>query len=148
MILSCQAVNLQPDFALIPDLGDPADWPELPPDAIVASTFLRLDPDGMARFEELNVPITEALSAPAPGLMGLSIGFSESCGTTRTLSVWATEADLMRFVSGPAHSAALADVGTVSRGGSITDSWRVSELEAVRWEAVAAAFAEHTGPAY
>jgi hypothetical protein len=150
---SCRAASREEDFAVDGDLGpqgDPANWGELPPDAIVSTTYLRMlaTPEAQQAFGEATGPVAAELSAPAAGLMGLSFASSEACGTVRTLSVWATEEDQIAFVTGPAHGAAMTRIGDISRGGSVTMSWSVSELGEVSWEAVVDALQDHDGPSY
>ncbi len=151
--LRCSAQNVEEDAVIDPRLGeagDPANWPALPPNAVVATTYLRLENTeaGMGSFEALMQPILGVLTAPAPGLMGLSFMSSQSCGTTRTLSVWESEEAMMNFVLGEAHLAAMGRVTEVSRGGSATLSRNASEYSEVNWENVLAGFASHNGPTY
>jgi heme-degrading monooxygenase HmoA len=93
-------------------------------------------------------PISDELMAPADGLMGLSFTISSECAAVRTLSVWESEEAMMRFVTGPAHAAAIQATGDVSRGGSITMTFEASEFEAINWENVVPALADHDGPVY
>ncbi len=148
----CVAVELADDALIEPGLGeagDPANWPALPPDAIVASTYLRLPEgeDARAIFDELMQPILGELMA-SEGLMGVSTTGSESCNTVRTLTVWASEDAMMQFVTSDAHIAAMGRTADVSRGGSITSHWTVGEFDAILWETVLPRFAEHDGPIY
>lgn len=149
----CVAEVLEDDFLLnlsAGEQGDPVNWGPMPPTAIVAMTYLRLASSDEARtaFDGAVQGVVVALSAPAPGLMGVSTGTSEGCRTARTLTVWQDEASLFGFVAGDAHVAAMAQTSVVSRGGSITADYRVSELPAVDWASVAARFADHEGPVY
>ncbi|MEL6178599.1 MAG: antibiotic biosynthesis monooxygenase [Myxococcota bacterium] len=151
--LTCEAAQMEDDALLdvrLGEMGDPANWPMFPPDAVVASTYLRLqETEGSEQaFGEVMGPITDALMAPAPGLMGLSFMSSEGCNTVRTLSVWESEEAMMDFVLGQAHLAAMGRVAEVSRGGSITDDWTVSRIQQPRWDTVVAGFADHEGPVY
>ncbi len=150
----CVAVELAADAMIEPGLGeagDPANWPALPPDAIVASTYLRLPEGADARAvfdDELMPPILGELMAPAEGLMGVSTTGSASCNTVRTLTVWASEDAMMQFVTSEAHLAAMGRTAEVSRGGSITSHWSVGEFDQILWETVVPRFAEHDGPVY
>lgn len=149
----CQGAIMEDDFQVSQDMGpqgDPANWPAFPPGAIVSTTYLKMKdtPEAQAAFGESVGPIQAEFMAGMPGLMGLSFAGSESCGTARTLSVWATEEDMMNFVTGPAHSAAIGRIGEISRGGSLTMSWTAEELGVVSWEGVVGALAAHGGPAY
>lgn len=147
----CVGSVLADDFVVDPtpgDVGDPESWGSFPPDAVVATTYLRLDPEGMARFGEVVGPVIGELMAGPEGLMGASTGQSMRCGVARTLTVWASEEAMMQFVVGEAHSAAMAATGEVSRGGSITTTWSASELGQVDWASAAAGLADHDGPVY
>jgi len=84
---------------------------------VVSSTYLRFKPDATAEFVELFTPITTRLRMPTTGLVAMRFGFSAACNSGRTLSVWADQASMVSFVTGPEHSAAAARVGDISRGG-------------------------------
>ena len=142
----CRAEVLEDDFGFDPSLGDPADW-ALPPDAVVASTYLRRNSDA-ATFDALLQPVVAELMAGPAGLLGVSLAGSASCNTGRTLSAWNDEAAMLDFVTGPAHGAAMLRLDEVSRGGSITMSWSAAELGGTDWATVAAALAAHDGPVY
>lgn len=140
----CAANRLSEDAALdgrLGPAGDPATWGPLPPEAIVATTYLPLQgtESSMAAFDGAMGPIIGELMAPAEGLLGLSFLASAACGDVRTLTVWADEAAMMGFVVGPAHAAAMARTSDISRGGEQTDHWRVDALPAVGWAEVIAA---------
>ncbi|MEL7370267.1 MAG: hypothetical protein AAFN74_15210, partial [Myxococcota bacterium] len=150
--LDCRATALAADSIIVNGVGaadGPTDWPGLPPGAVVASTFLQLRASeaGQSAFESLSGPVTEALMA-SPGLLGVSIRFSESCGNTRTLTAWASEGEMFGFVASTAHTEAIRRVNEVSRGGSITDAWAADSFSAVSWENVVPRFADHDGPIY
>lgn len=149
----CVAHTLEDDAMLdsnLGEMGDVSKWGPLPPNAIVAGTYLKLKPgeDVMEVFGQINGPIIAELSKPAKGLMGLSVMFSPSCGTARTLTVWASEQEMLDFVMGEAHAKAIQRVGEVSRGGSITHTWPVSNFEKLSWANVVAGFKDHDGPTY
>jgi hypothetical protein len=140
----CAANRMSEDAALdgrLGPAGDPATWVPLPPEAIVATTYLPLQGTeaSMAAFDGAMGPIIDELMAPAAGLLGLSFLSSAACGDVRTLTVWADEAAMMGFVVGPAHAAAMARTSDISRGGEQTDHWRVDALPAVGWAEVIAA---------
>lgn len=146
----CSATALEADSVIVIGVGSamgPASWPQLPPTAVVAQTYLRLQSTAESRttFDELNNAIIPELTA-APGLMGVSIRSSAACNTARTLTVWQDEAAMMGFVAGPAHSNAIASVGSVSRGGSITVAGALGTT-AVDWSLVSR-FGSHDGPVY
>lgn len=150
---ACPAHVLQADFELDDDLGalgDPANWTtDVPPGAVVSATFLRLqDSEGASDvFREL-ITATTADLVVSDGLLGVSLGKSPSCGVSRTLALWESEAAMMDFVLGEAHLDAIQRVGEVSRGGSITDHWSASDLETIAWESVVPLLAAHDGPVY
>ena len=152
--LDCKAERIEDDASFELGVGaqdGPPGWPAtLPPTAVVAMTYLQLKEgeEALAVFQELNAPIGAELSAPAAGLMGISIRISSACGTARTMTVWESEDAMMKFVTGPAHIQAIRRVGEVSRGGSITSTWRAQEFKALSWETVTPKMAEHSGPVY
>jgi len=151
--LTCEAETLEEDSIVVAGVGaqdGPPAFGQLPPGAMVASTYLRIqDTEEAAQvFDELNGPIIAELSAPAPGLMGLSIRISPACNTARTITVWESEEAMMQFVTGPAHSAAMMRTHEVSRGGSITDVWQVGSLPELDWAPVIDGFKNHEGPVY
>ena len=140
----CAANRMAEDAALdgrLGPAGDPATWGPLPPEAIVATTYLPVQGTeaSMAAFDGAMGPIIGELMAPAAGLLGLSFLSSAACGDVRTLTVWADAASMMGFVVGPAHAAAMARTSDISRGGEQTDHWRVDALPAVGWAEVIAA---------
>jgi heme-degrading monooxygenase HmoA len=99
---------------------------QLPPgEYVFATTYLRLPlrRSALARFNELNGPMGEAL-AGNPGSLRVVTRLSEKCNTARTLTVWRDEAAMMAFVTSTAHGQAMGSVREVSRGGSITAQWR------------------------
>ena len=55
---------------------------------------------------------------------------------------------MMKFVMGPAHTAAMMRTAEVSRGGSITDVWQVDALPELEWAPVIVGFKDHEGPIY
>jgi hypothetical protein len=77
----CQASVLEDDFALDAGEGSPADpatWGALPPTAIVAGTYLRLDPEGLQVFGEVAQPVIGELMAMPEGLIAWSTGASDA----------------------------------------------------------------------
>ncbi|MCP4227010.1 MAG: hypothetical protein GY773_27015, partial [Actinomycetia bacterium] len=150
---ACQAHILPDDFKIddaIGPMGDPANWPqELPPTAVVSTTYLRLQENDTAEaaFDEIMAPIIGDLLG-SEGLMGVSFARSRSCEVTRTLSLWETEEAMMNFVLGEAHLNAIQRVGEVSRGGSITDHWPASDFETLNWESIIPELVNHDGPVY
>jgi len=83
---------------------------------VVSSTYLRFQPGATAEFVELFTPVVARLRMTS-GLVAMRFGFSAACNSGRTLSVWADQASMVGFVTGPEHSAAAANVGDLSRGG-------------------------------
>lgn len=149
---TCIAYELEEDSIITAGVGaaeGPPSWGELPPTALVASTYLRIqdNEDAATTFAELNPAITETLLAN-PGMMGVSIRISPRCNTARTLTVWASEEAMMEFVMSDAHVAAMAATPKISRGGSITSTWQMSGIEEMGWDAVIPGFVDHDGPVY
>ncbi|MEL6189165.1 MAG: hypothetical protein AAFU79_31475, partial [Myxococcota bacterium] len=103
--------------------------------------------ESLQTFDQLSGAVIEELFR-SPGMLGVSITGSMSCNTTRTLTVWATQADMFRFVASGAHVAAIGRVAEVSRGGSITETWPANDLPSLDWADVVPRFSEHDGPVY
>ncbi|MEN0060684.1 MAG: hypothetical protein AAGA48_00970 [Myxococcota bacterium] len=143
----CKATELAGDFGLFDEANGPSTW-DVPSDAIVASTYLRLNPDNLDVFDTYSGPVIGDLLSGRAGLLYLATGQSMECGVARTLTVWESEEAMMDFVVGKAHIAAIGVTDQVSRGGSITDMWVASELPSVDFAGVAEAFADHDGPVY
>ena len=102
--------------------------------------------DKQGRFQELVEPIATDL-ASRDGLVGLSTGGSPGCGTARTLAVWRDDAAMFAFVTGEAHSAAMAAIDELSRGGSVVTHWLGDQTSAT-WENAAEQLAAEDGPTY
>ncbi len=116
---------------------------------LITTTYLRLplSKKAMARFNELIAPMDAELRANQ-GLVRTSTRLSTSCNTARTMTVWKSEADMMKFVTGPAHAKAMAGTPEVSRGGSITTHWMDSEAGATWEKAAQSLAADNDGPIY
>jgi heme-degrading monooxygenase HmoA len=139
---TCARGTIEPDFAPIGPLAgpgvDPATGTLRPPPSgtsyVVSSTYLALRPEGPAQqtFGALMGPIGDALRTQE-GLVAFELGSSASCGTARTLTVWVSEEAMYGFVASPAHTAAVAQVGQVSRGGSVVTHWDADTVDAAGW---------------
>ncbi len=116
---------------------------------LITTTYLRLplSKKAMARFSELAAPM-EAELRTNKGLVRVTTRVSTSCNTARTMTVWKSEADMMTFVTGPAHAKAMAATPEVSRGGSITTHWMDSEAGATWEKAAQSLAADNDGPIY
>jgi heme-degrading monooxygenase HmoA len=100
---------------------------------IASTTFLILNPDQTARFEELTGALAADLQT-REGLVAVGFGQSQKCGTVRTLAVWASEQAMTDFVLGDAHAAAMAEVSVVGLNGAVTH-WEVTPDEIpMSWE--------------
>jgi heme-degrading monooxygenase HmoA len=152
----CERGLLEPDRASLAPLAGPAVDPatnalRAPPAEgwVISSTYLTLKNEAAAqmRFLELMGPIEREL-ATLPGLLAIELSSSMNCGTARTFSVWESEEAMFDFVAGPAHGAARAAVGEVSRGGSVVTHWRTARAEESTWEEAAARLAADEGPLY
>lgn len=138
---------------LEPDRGDDAALagPGMNPDTgqlaagsyLVATTYLALRPDKVARALELGGPVVQSLFG-MQGFVAFSTTQSSSCSTLRTLTIWQREEDMLTFVTSPAHVAAMSEVSELSRGGSSTVAWEGSEKDAT-WERAADYLAAETG---
>jgi heme-degrading monooxygenase HmoA len=116
---------------------------------LMTTTYLRLplSKKALARFRELAAPMNDELKTNQ-GLVRVTTRLSGSCNTARTLSVWKSEADMMKFVTGPSHAKAMGAVPEVSRGGSITTHWMDSEAGATWEKAAQSLAADNDGPIY
>lgn len=107
---------------------------------------LRFTPAAGQRFNELMGPISTAL-ASQPGLLAQSVATSTRCNVARTLTVWRDEASMYAFVSSSSHTAAMAAVSEVSRGGSRTTHWSGAQSQG-SWEFAAQSLVASAGPTY
>jgi hypothetical protein len=122
----------------------------LPPGSyVITTTYLRLKHSKatLARFQALTNPMTEELAAN-PGLVRVTTRLSSACNTARTLSVWKSELEMYRFVTGPSHAKAMAAVTDLSRGGSVTTHWSGDATGATWQRAVEMLAADTDGPTY
>jgi len=145
----CERGTLEPDLMTAP-LAGPAvrDGALLPGAYVVSSTYLQLKTDAASRqlFEELVGPVLADLEN-RPGLMALSLGSSDACGTLRTLGAWQDDAAMIGFVTSPAHLTAMSRVTDLSRGGSVVTHWLGDEA-AADWRSAARQLAADDGPQY
>ena len=97
----------------------------------VASTtdLILSDTEGaQAAFDEHMAVLSDAITS-APGLVGYSLGLPIlNGGGYRTLTVWETEEDMVRWVSSEANVAAMVDFGEndFADGASAVASWSIS----------------------
>lgn len=152
----CERGVLEADFQLFAPFGGPGVDPatgKLRPSVgapyLISSTYIRLRPEPAAQqaFGELMGPIAGALQQQ-PGLAAVLLGTSMSCGTARTLTVWASEEEMYAFVGGGPHAAAMARVAEVSRGGSLATHWVATGTTAAEWPSVLAQLRAYDGPLY
>lgn len=152
----CDRGVLEADFQLFVPFGGPGVDPatgKLRPSAgapyLISSTYIRLRPEPAAQqaFGELMGPIAGALQQQ-PGLAAVLLGTSMSCGTARTLTVWASEEEMYAFVGGAPHAAAMARVAEVSRGGSLATHWVATGTAAAEWPSVLPQLRAYDGPLY
>ena len=107
---------------------------------LVATTYLRMQPNRRALLIELTSPVI-ADAAQREGLMGMTFGTSAACNSARTLTVWRDEEAMLDFVVGPTHARVMAQTSQISRGGSLGTHWTGDETSA-NWEAAADHLAE------
>ncbi len=94
-------------------------------DSYVASTtFIIVNSEDQDRFLQLAGAVIETMG-DMPGLVGYSLGASEKCGTSRTLTVWESEQAMFDFVVSDAHAAAMSQAESISEIGVVTH-WDVS----------------------
>jgi hypothetical protein len=145
----CTRGTLEPDLQAAPlDGPGVSDGALIPGDHVVSSTYLQIGRDAASRqlFEQLVAPVTAELQV-RPGLLALSFGSSESCGTVRTLSVWEDDVAMLGFVTSTAHANAMARVTEISRGGSVVTHW-TGDAATANWPTAAQRLGEDDGPEY
>jgi len=115
---------------------------------LISTTYLRLPlkKSALARFRALTSPIDDALRRNA-GVVQVVTRLSTTCNTARTLTVWKDEASMYELVGSPEHSAAMAAVKEVSRGGSIVTHW-VDDGTGATWTEAAKRLDADSGPFY
>jgi heme-degrading monooxygenase HmoA len=115
----CSRGAVESDLQSLPWQGpgvDPSGNLE-PGQYLISTTYLRLKPNVNPEFMELFGPIMGRLQMQK-GLVAVRVAQSSGCGSARTLGVWADEASMYDFVASPEHSAAVAKIGDLNRGGS------------------------------
>lgn len=110
----------------------------LPESYVVATTagWVKSGEQYTSKFDDHMGPVIEDVSQ-RDGMIGLTMGMSEQCGSARTLSVWRDEAALYEFVFGDAHGAAMGIVGDSMRGWETTH-WTESSTDAPTWQSAKA----------
>jgi hypothetical protein len=145
----CDRGAIETDFVAAPLAGPGVQEGALPPgEYLVSTTYLELDPaaERQQLFNELITPIVADLQT-RPGLLALSLGRSEACSVARTLAVWRDDMAMLSFVASPAHTAAMARITDLSRGGSTVTHWLGDEAS-VDWASAARRIGEDDGPLY
>jgi len=143
----CERGILERDLFTLPLDGAGVSFGVLKPGQyVLSSTYLRLKETdaASAKFWEVMGPIGDDLSK-REGLVALSLGLSLECNSARTLSVWRDDVAMLEFVTDSAHSAAVAAISQLSRGGSVVMHWTGDEAQAT-WKAAAQKLAEYDGP--
>jgi hypothetical protein len=105
--------------AFDPETGEPL--APLQPPYVVAATLGWPKPEPAA-YEALGNHSEQSINdvLTREGLLGVSVGTSEACGSARTLSLWADEASLRAFVMGKVHRAAIGVVPTAMQAWATT----------------------------
>jgi heme-degrading monooxygenase HmoA len=109
---------------------------------LIATTYLAVKPEKIARALELGGPVVQSLFT-MQGFVAFSSTASVSCATLRTLTIWESEEDMLNFVVSRAHLEAMAEISDLSRGTSNTVSWQGSEQD-TSWERAAALLASES----
>jgi hypothetical protein len=108
---------------------------------VASTTFLILNPEQGQRFQELVGAIMADLQT-REGLVAMSLGSSQKCGTARTMTLWKSQEAMMDFVFSPAHTDAMAEANVVGLNGATT-SWEVAADEVpMSWELARTKIAE------
>lgn len=134
---TCKAGVLEADLEMQPMSGpgvDPATGTIPPPPSgssyVISSTYGAPKPEGavMERYKKLFGAI-EAQMKSQQGLLALQLSQSSSCGSGRTLAVWASEEAMYEFVSSQAHMDAVAAAGEVLQPGYAVTHWEAKTAE-------------------
>lgn len=138
----CERFKLEADFEGLP-LTELQDG-----EYVISSTYLQLraEPEVREKFGELMRPIMTDL-ATRDGLVALSFGDSQGCGTARTLAVWRDDVAMFGFVTSEAHDRAVQAIDGLSRGGSVVMHWN-GDKSSVSWSSAMNYLAEAEGPFY
>jgi len=68
------------------------------------------------------------------GLLGASFGMSETCGSARTITLWADEASMMQFVMGDVHVAAIQNALSYTKAWETTHWSETADDQPPSWE--------------
>ncbi|WP_441292794.1 antibiotic biosynthesis monooxygenase family protein [Sorangium sp. KYC3313] len=73
----------------------------------------------------------QAELASQPGLLAIQLGQSSSCGSGRTLAVWASTDAMYEFVMGPAHLAAIDAADELLEPTYVVTHWETAETDGI-----------------
>ena len=136
----CTAGVLESDLAVDPLMGPGVDSGgklKLEPGGqyVVSSTYGVPVPgaDG-ARVSDRYLQLFGAVQAQLekqPGLLAMSLGTSDACGSGRTLALWRSEEEMYDFVTSPAHMAAMKAASEILQPGYEVTHWDATTAESV-----------------
>ncbi|WP_437293067.1 antibiotic biosynthesis monooxygenase family protein [Sorangium sp. So ce426] len=84
----------------------------------------------MQRYVQIFGAIQAEL-ASQPGLLAIQLGQSPSCGSGRTLAVWASTDAMYEFVMGPAHLAAVNAADELLEPTYVVTHWETAETDGI-----------------
>jgi len=135
----CRASTLEPDLDALaltgpgvnPDTGE-LDLPS-GTSYVVSSTYGVPKPgeDGAgvsARYLTLFDGVSKQL-AKQPGLVAMQLSSSETCGSGRTLAIWASEEMMYDFVTSQAHLAAMSAAPEILQPGYAVTHWTATSAD-------------------
>ncbi|XXY51656.1 antibiotic biosynthesis monooxygenase [Sorangium sp. So ce269] len=76
----------------------------------------------------------QAQLASQPGLVAIQLAQSQSCGSGRTLAVWASTDEMYAFVMSPAHLAAMDAVNELIEPNYAVIHWEAASLDEITQE--------------
>ncbi|WP_437618650.1 antibiotic biosynthesis monooxygenase family protein [Sorangium sp. So ce1151] len=76
----------------------------------------------------------QAQLASQPGLVAIQLAQSESCGSGRTLAVWASTDEMYAFVMSPAHVAAMDAVSELIEPNYVVTHWEAASTDEITQE--------------
>ncbi len=102
---------------------------------IVSTTALYVPADKADAFNKTFPPVLEQAEA-AQGLVAFALGADTGCNIYRTLTVWDSQEDMMKFTASGAHAAAGPMVKSVSEAGKVAmmEHPAPDEVKALTWE--------------
>jgi quinol monooxygenase YgiN len=132
----CEETDFEDDFPLSGPGFDPETGIVGEPQEtyLVATTQIYARPEKAAEFMQAAGAVLQTLGQ-SEGMLAWGIGSSETCGDSRTISIWASEEAMLGFVASDAHAAAMIQSPDLAFTGRTTH-WEATaeELMELDWD--------------